>query len=58
MLLADGLNEAGEEVFSTDVIFETSEPVNAYTSIDDTFLPPRYIHLLLLLSNYRNFFLA
>ena len=47
MLLADGLNEAGEEVFSSDVIFETREPVNAYTSKDDTFLPPRYIHSLL-----------
>ena len=44
MLLADGLNEAGEEVFSSDVIFETREPVNAHTSIDNTFLPPRYLH--------------
>ena len=44
MLLADGLNEAGEEVFSSDVIFETREPVNAHTSKDNTFLPPRYLH--------------
>ena len=48
MLLADGLKEAGEEVFSSDVIFETREPVNAYTPKDYTFLPPKYIHSLLL----------
>ena len=30
MLLAGGLNEAGEEVFSSDVTFETRSPVNAY----------------------------
>ena len=30
MLLSGGLNEAGEEVFSSDVIFETRSPVNAY----------------------------
>ena len=32
MLLAGGLNEAGEEVFSSDGIFETRSPVNAYSS--------------------------
>ena len=30
MLLAGGLNEAGEEVFSSDVISETWSPVNAF----------------------------
>ena len=30
MLLSGGLNEAGEEVFSSDVIWETWSPVNAY----------------------------
>ena len=44
MLLADGLNETGEEVFSSDVIFETREPVNTHTFKDDTFLPPGYLH--------------
>ena len=32
MLLSGGLNEAGEEVFSSDVIRETQSPVNAYSS--------------------------
>ena len=32
MSLAGGLNEAGDEVFSTDVIFETRTPVNPYIS--------------------------
>ena len=42
MLLSDGMNDSGEEVFSSDVIFETREPVNAHTFKDNTFLPPRY----------------
>ena len=32
MLLAGGLNKAGEEVFSFDVIQETQSPVNAYSA--------------------------
>ena len=32
MFLSGGLKEAGEEVFSSDVIFETRSPVNAYSS--------------------------
>ena len=32
MSLAGGLNEAGDEVFSSDVIFETRTPVNPYIS--------------------------
>ena len=41
MLLAGGLNEAGEEVFSSDFIFETRTPVNAYSySFFDDLYPP------------------
>ena len=39
MLLSGGLNEAGEEVFSSDVIFETRSPVNAY-SLLGSYYPP------------------
>ena len=39
MLLSGGLNEAGEEVFSSDVILETRSPVNAYSYLGG-FYPP------------------
>ena len=39
MLLSGGLNEAGEEVFSPDVIFETRSLVNAY-SFGSGYYPP------------------
>ena len=32
MLLSGGLNEAGEEVLSSDVIRETQSPVNAHAT--------------------------
>ena len=48
MLLSGGLNEAGEEVFSSDVIFETRAPVNAYSSNpDNLYRPPLYINFAL-----------
>ena len=44
MLLAEGVNEAGEEVFSLEVIFETRSPVNAYSSfMGNQFYPPGYV---------------
>ena len=44
MLLSGSLNEAEEEVFSSDVIFETRAPVNAYSSNpDNLYRPPLYV---------------
>ena len=39
MLLAGGQNEAGEEVFSSNVLRETQSPVNAYASRDGYYPP-------------------
>ena len=44
MSLANGQNEAGEEVFSSDVISETRTPVSAYSAVHpaiDPYLPPK-----------------
>ena len=44
MLLTGGLNEAGEEVFSFDVIFETRTPVIAYSAnSDNLYRPPSFV---------------
>ena len=39
MLLSGGLNEAGEEVFTSDVIFETWSPVNPFPT-GNAYYPP------------------
>ena len=44
MLLVNGVNDAGEEIFLEDVISETRTPVNAYSATppeDDPLLPPK-----------------
>ena len=45
MLLSGGLNKAGEEIFSSDVIFETRTQVNAYSANpDNLYRPPSYVN--------------
>ena len=39
MLLSGGQNEAGEEIFSDDVVMETLTPVNAYAHKDGYSIP-------------------
>ena len=47
MLLSGGLNEAGEEVFSSDVIRETQSPVNGHASEGrPQYHPPEYVFIL------------
>ena len=45
MLLCEGQNEAGEEVFSSDIIFETRTPVNAYSANpENLYRPPSCVN--------------
>ncbi len=53
MLLSGGENEAGEQVFSRDVIEQLRQPVNAHTAVFNavsSVRPPLYVVLQLQIS--------